>query len=190
MQRLSIVLGLVLVGCGHSSSGDDRPAPQPFADAGPCGATSAQQPIEGETHVPDCSMVSYVSNPPSSGNHYPDLAAYHPYSTPVPRGFWVHDLEHGGIVVTYQCGDGCDALAARIAAWVDTLPPDPSCGDARRVTVTPDPLLDVPVAASAWGWTLRATCFDEAEFTRFYSEHVGMAPEDVCGGGVEPPACP
>ena len=164
-----------------------------------CDLEMALQPIEGHQHVAVCSPVTYGSNPPSSGNHYPIWAAYKTYGAPIPRGFAVHDLEHGAIVVTYNCADGCAADVAAIAAWADALPDDHACVATpikRRLVIAPDPLLDVKFAAAAWGATLRAPCFDAAAFTDFYRSHIGQGPEIVCGDGVDlvamPPAagCP
>src|SRR4029434_4507222 len=54
-------------------------------------------------HVPLCSPVNYPTHPPTSGRHYRDWAQYKTYSIPVPHGFTVHNLEHGAIVISYNC---------------------------------------------------------------------------------------
>ena len=148
-------------------------------------------------HVPACTYVQYVSNPPSSGNHYGAPTQHKSYATPVPRGFWVHNLEHGGIVFSYNCPGGCAAELAAAQAVIDAAPVDPTCaaaGTLRRVLMTPDPHLDVRFAASAWGFTLRATCFDPQAFGAFLAAHYRMGPEDVCWDGPDqsqgqPPLC-
>jgi hypothetical protein len=104
------------------------------------------------------------------------------YEQPVARGNWVHSLEHGAIVVVYNCTD-CDEEIAAAAEWVDTLPEDPTCaqyGRIRRVVLTPDPLLDVRWAAASWGYTLRSDCFEPDVFTDFTVAHVRRGPEDLC----------
>jgi hypothetical protein len=167
------------------------------APMGPCAAVEQQHAIEGQAHVPDCSAMSYGTNPPSSGDHYGVWAAYKVYANPIPPGYWVHDLEHGGIVLTYNCQSGCDADVAAAESMLNALPPDPVClsvGAPRRIIMTPDPGLDVPFAASAWGFTLRANCFDPDVFRSFVDRHNGAGPESVCGGGVDlatgvPPGC-
>ena len=50
--------------------------------------------------------------------------------------------------------------------------------------MTPDPLLDVKWAASAWGWTLKADCFEPSVFGAFVTDHYAHAPEDACADGV------
>jgi hypothetical protein len=191
-------VGLALGSC--ASSGDLADAAylgvqgEASAPMGVCGAIEQEQQIEGWTHEPVCSYIEYFTNPPSSGNHYPIWAAYKTYTTPVPDGFYVHNLEHGAIVLTYNCalydGDGgaCDADIASAQAMLDGLPTDPDCVAQGspvplRTLMTPDPALDVPFAASSWGWTLRARCFDPVVFGAFAAAHADRGREDICADG-------
>lgn len=143
-----------------------------------------------QAHVALCSQVSYADNPPAGGSHYPVWAAFKSYTFPVPRGFWVHDLEHGAIVFSYNCcasSAGCAEEVARVQALIDSLPEDPSCSAPvrSRVVLTPDPLLDVRWGVSAWGFALRSSCVDEQLFRQFYQEHYAHGPEDLCVDGSD-----
>ncbi len=163
------------------------------APTGPCEAVEQEQGIEGYIHVPVCSYVTYGTKPPSSGNHYPIWAAYKTYAAPIPEGFFVHNLEHGAIVLTYNCAaagtpGSCASDVTAAQAMLDALPTDPECapqGSAvrRRSLMTPDPHLDVAFAASAWGWTLRAKCFDATAFEAFALRHYNQGREDICADG-------
>jgi hypothetical protein len=144
-----------------------------------------QHPIEGQQHVPDCSKLTFNTNPPSSGNHYSEWGAFGVYESPLPRGNWVHNLEHGSIVFTYRCPGGCSDDLAAAKAMLSDLPADPNCSAERRVLLIPDPKLNVRWAASAWGFTLKSNCFDEPAMRAFYSDHIGQGPEQVCGPGTE-----
>jgi hypothetical protein len=185
---LATLVAVALSACGSSGgSGGDGPASQP---SGSCNAVSQQHAIEGYMHVPVCSPVTYGTRPPSSGNHYPIWAAYQTYTNAVPEGFWVHNLEHGSIVFSYNCPSGCDSDIAAAQALLDGLPDDPMCdpsaGNPRvRTLMTPDPGLDVKFAASAWGWTLRADCFDSVAFGAFAKAHYGQGREAICGQGED-----
>src|SRR6516164_3543823 len=96
------------------------------APTGPCGAVVQQHAIEGATHADVCSYVDYHTLPPSSGNHYPYWAAYMTYDQPVPEGYWVHNLEHGSIVLSYNCGEaGCAEDIAAAQQMMDQFPYDP-----------------------------------------------------------------
>jgi hypothetical protein len=158
------------------------------APMGTCEAVEQQHSIEGQAHVPECSTIAYGTKPPSSGNHYDLWAAFKVYTNAIPPGYWVHNLEHGAVVLTYNCPDGCDADVAAAEAMLNALPPDRLCSATaapRRTIMTPDPALDVRFAASAWGYTLRAECFDTDVFRSFVERHYGAGPEGVCGGGVD-----
>jgi hypothetical protein len=152
----------------------------------PCAVTVFSPPILPSPHVPVGSTLEYNSNPPSSGPHFPIWAAFKKYDTPVPRGYWVHSMEHGAVVLAYRCGDGgCPDIALGLQAVADAVASDPFCpGDPRvRVIITPDPLLDVPVAAAAWGWTYRAECLDLPSLKAFAQEHYAQGPENTCADG-------
>jgi hypothetical protein len=169
------------------ASSADAAATGPF---GPCNAIIEPHPIEGFNHVPFCSHVTYATKPPSSGDHYPSWAAYQSYASAIPEGAWVHNLEHGSVVVSYNCPGGCAVDVTAAQTWIDGLPDDfvcnPSAGAARvRVLMTPDPHLDVKFAASAWGWTLRADCFDPAAWTTFYQDHFDHGREVICASGID-----
>jgi hypothetical protein len=161
-----------------------------FPDAA-CTVEIDTPPLMPAEHVPIGTDVQWDSNPPSSGPHFPIWAAYQAYSTPVPRGYYVHDQEHGGVVLLYRCDDagGCPDVAAALQAASDSIPDDPLCtsggeGVRVRTVITPDPLLDVPIAAAAWGWTYRAQCLDQASLNAFAQAHYGQGPEVLCNNGT------
>lgn len=90
----------------------------------------------------------------------------------------MHGLEHGAVVVVYNCPGGCADEVAAAQAWIDALPPElPPCTGQPRVILAPDPTLDVKWAAAAWGWTLRACAFDQAAFQQFFLAHYDAGPE-------------
>lgn len=154
-------------------------------DGAQCAAVIEQHPEEGYIHIPCTSATNYQTMPPSSGNHYGCWPQYRTFALPVPWGNLVHALEHGGVVIVYNCGDaGCPDEVARAQAFIDALPTDPDCAPDHRVILAPDPTLDVRWGATAWTWTLRADCFDPTAFGQFYADHYGHGREVVCGGGA------
>lgn len=155
---------------------------------GECKVVTQSFEVASASHVADCSVLAEGSVPPAGGDHYGSWAAFQSYDFPVPHGFLIHSMEHGAVVLYYNCADGCALEVAEVEAWVDSLPEDPLCvgtGALRRVALTPDPNLDVRWAMSAWGHTLRADCFDSARFRSFYDAHYGHGPEQLCNAGVE-----
>ena len=143
---------------------------------GGCEVEVALPPSEGASHVPTCTPVSYPSKPPASGPHYGTWPVFRVYDKPVPWGFLVHGLEHGAVVIAHNCPGDCSADWPRSARCTPRCRPRPAC-PLPPLIVTPDPTLDVPFAASAWGATLRARCFDRERFAAFVERRANRGPE-------------
>jgi len=171
----------------EDTSPEDTSPADTSPDAPACATTVVLTAPVSSPHIPTCSEVTYATNPPTSGPHYPIWTQWKTYTAPVPRGFYVHNLEHGGVVVAYRCPDGCTADVAAIEAMVTALPADPLCsfGISRRLVVTPDPLLATRFAVTAWGASLVADCFDAASFAAFIGDHYATGPENTCADGVD-----
>jgi hypothetical protein len=199
----STLLGLSAPGCGSSNNGSGAPATDaaivdersrldaPIHPDAACLVTIDEPPIVAALHVDVGTPVHYESNPPSSGPHYQYWAAFQAFSTAVDPRYWVHDLEHGAIVLLYKCdaADGCPAIVTALQRVADAIPDDPLCDKASgvrvRVVITPDPDLDVPIAAASWGWTYRAACLDAPTLTRFALEHYAQGGENLCVNGIQ-----
>jgi Protein of unknown function (DUF3105) len=174
-------------GSGGTLSTGGTPDYSASGASGTCDAVVQQHPLAEGIHVAGCSAIDYATNPPSSGEHYPIWADFGVYDFPLPRGYWVHNLEHGAVVVSYNCTTDCAADIAAAKAWLGKLTADIAC-PGPRILLVPDPKLDVAWAASSWGFTLRADCFDPDAFGDFYTKHEGqsLAPEaSLCGTGED-----
>lgn len=57
----------------------------------------------GRNHVTDIAGVDYNSNPPTSGPHFPVWAKPGVYDRLISDGYLIHSLEHGYIVISYDC---------------------------------------------------------------------------------------
>jgi hypothetical protein len=178
--------GDALAGTGGDLDGGPGDAVE--IEGGACTAVVEQHPNEGAFHVDCLPEPTYNTNPPSSGNHYPIWADFKTYATPVPWGHLVHALEHGAVIVVYNCPGGCPDEIAAAQAMLDAFPADPLCASppGHRLILAPDPHLDVRWAATAWTWTIRAPCFDPAAFGAFLHDHYGMGGEDLCNELHEP----
>jgi hypothetical protein len=128
---------------------------------------------EGGVHVEQDSEIEWTNNPPHSGDHYPTWATWGEHDTPVPRGNWVHNLEHGGIVLLHNCPEPCDAELEVLREVLGARPDS-------RVLMTPDPLLDGPrFAAVSWTWVHEFDSPDLDELLCFIDQHFDHAPESV-----------
>ncbi|HKY36395.1 MAG TPA: DUF3105 domain-containing protein [Polyangiaceae bacterium] len=189
LARLFAAGSLALLGSG---CGPDIEA-APGEPQGACNAVETTYKNGSRDHVELCSSVDYEMSPPVFGDHYPNWAAFMTYDYPVPLGYLVHSLEHGAVVVFYDCPEECLDEVAEVQAAIDSWPADPLCSlDIKhRVILVPSPGLGVRWAAAAWGYSIKADCFDAELFANFYARHVGNAPEDLCNQGdvIAPGAC-
>jgi hypothetical protein len=135
-------------------------------------------------HVPQGTQIQYNHNPPTSGCHY-SIASQAPvppgaYNKEIPAEFWVHNLEHGYIVVLYNCPQGCDSDFQKLVAWRKTLPPDPAGNGAipyAKVVILPWHTMPKKFAAVSWDYYSGWDSLDISQVQAFYDNHVGHSPE-------------
>jgi hypothetical protein len=167
------------------------PSPAPVASgATPAPAVTAPppgyvQPDMGHVHEANTGKpIDYLYCPPASGKHYPapggPIAAklYGPDERTTPGG-WIHNLEHGAIVVLYNCAlapDACtdtgqQAFTTMLAHW----PKSPICNipgiDPQKQTpvITRFEDMPYPYAAIVWDVVLPLQTLDEASIFAFYA---------------------
>lgn len=180
-MRSSALFLLAMTACSD-------PAEQPSTTMiGSCDGMLKVEANGAAAHVPMGSPIEWTNNPPTGGDHFPIWGAWDREYAELPRGNYVHNLEHGGIVLLYRCDAGCPDVVAQLLDSARRMPADSACASpvTRRVIVTSDPLLPdgVQVAAVSWNHVFTAGCYDSYVDT-FASEHYGQAPEDFCTGGA------
>lgn len=131
---------------------------------GPAGP-SERLPTLGATHIQQGQPYrSYNSNPPTSGPHWPSPAQWGVYSEPLPDEVLVHNLEHGGVWISYKDAKDAD-LAGKLS--------DIARRYDRKVIVAPRPANDAVIALAAWGRLLKLPAFDEAQIVAFIEAYRG-----------------
>ncbi len=138
-------------------------------------------PNEGAAHVPVGRQVEYAANPPASGAHWSQAGF-----APAPAGFyedavdeerWVHNLEHGYIVLLYDCGDACaPAFLDTLRSLFDDAPPSTVFGFAKLVIAPYDGLPGV-VTAIAWDVQMHLESLDAEPLLAFYGRYLDQGPE-------------
>jgi hypothetical protein len=220
LKRELFLLGLVFTACGSNDdatpdatlidAGGDRVSAHPdveLVDAAPpadaaadttvempdaaCNVVVQTPPLEQAMHVPEGTVITYSTNPPSSGSHYPIWANFREYANPVADGYLVHSMEHGAVVLFYDCDpNACVAppgVLDALRAVRNAVPTDPGCDPSIRVRIilAPRPANDVPIAAAAWGATYKADCVDAPSLSKFITDFYAKAPENFCSPGME-----
>lgn len=97
-------------------------------------------PVVGETtlptqrnlHIPldTVSSTEYNSTPPTTGPHYENTASWGVHTANVRYEYLIHNLEDAGVVIYYQCEDGCPEVVAELEAIID-----PFLANGRRVVL-------------------------------------------------------
>ena len=185
-RRASRLLAAVLItlslACGGGGGGNEAPTPPP--SSGPEGTVVAPVANEGWIHVAEGSSIVYRSNPPASGPHYPVWLRYEEFATALPRGYWVHNLEHGAVVFLYRP----DVPAATVDALRNVfrnLTPDRDCNH-RLAVMLPDPALPRPIAVVAADWLLLADGVHAPTINDFVAARRNRGPEKICDPGSRP----
>ena len=142
------------------------------------GQTVATLPAD---HVPEGTPVEYNSRPPTSGPHY---SAWHPsyglVSQTIDPRTWVHNLEHGAVVLLYNCPDACPDLVEQLRELHGSLPRGRNAKTGvPRMLVVPYADMDRKIAVTAWGYLLEMDEFDRDAITRFYDARIDRGPECV-----------
>lgn len=176
-------------GSADAAADPDADAAGPILrDGGDCNVRVASPALVDSPHVATGTAVAYASNPPSSGPHYPVWANFQEFSVVVPDGNLVHSMEHGGVLLFYNCDPAepaCQKVVADLRAVRAAIATDPTCdpGIRVRLILARRPESDTVVAAAAWGQTYRADCVDVPSLTQWVTEHYAKAPEDICAAG-------
>jgi hypothetical protein len=148
------------------------------------GGPTALLPDDGRDHVePGQAHKAYSSKPATSGPHWSSApVAGAPDGAPVRWGIYdhaladealVHNLEHGGIGLHYDCPEGCPEL-------VDQLKSIPPASYAQFI-VAPYPDMQHRIAITSWRHLLFLDEFDEARIREFVEAYQDRAPESVPG---------
>ena len=149
------------------------------------GTVGTPVPDEGQTHVDPSTIPTYKSYPPASGPHYSAQGiapvAWQTIGS-LQEGQYIHNLEHGGIVILYDCPSGtdCTTLKNSLEHYVNNLAPvEPQFNEIKVVLSPYSRGMQKKVALVAWDYIEFLDGYDQAEITRFYENHVNQAPEKI-----------
>jgi hypothetical protein len=144
-------------------------------------APAAQSPgkavevLPTREHVPDGTRVQYNTNPPTSGDHWQNPATWGIYpSRPPADERLVHNLEHGGVIISYNPAKVDAATVEKLKELTRSLQRSRPC-----IILTPRDSIqdDKPIALTAWGVLATLDSYDEAAIRAFWRDHVARGPE-------------
>lgn len=125
----------------------------------------------GAEHITDGSTehAPYNSNPPTSGPHWPQPAVWGIYKQKQPDERLIHNLEHGGIWISYKP----DVSAETITLLEDFAK------RYKKVIVEPREENTAPIALAAWTHMQTLDSYDERTIIKFIEAYYDQGPEKV-----------
>lgn len=197
MSWWKIGIGIVVLGAlGWFGWAVTRPIP------------GTEVPDLGREHVSPEKVTStqYNSNPPTSGPHLPAWIKPGVYDVPQSEGELIHSLEHGYVIISYNCGIHLSFVRRAYAHEEEGSPsgdftnPELATGSAItdsadcatlrqqlsdlanrnrlwKLIVVPRPQLDTTIALTAWNYIDKFDQFDAKRIERFIDFHRDHGPE-------------
>ncbi len=130
-------------------------------------------PIQSRNHIAvGAQHPAYNSDPPTSGWHYDTPADAGFYENPLPDEQLIHNLEHGHIVISYDCSrlgdcaqvkDALRSLVAKNNSW--------------KIVAAPRKNRDAAIALTAWGVLERLDGYDAESIDAFIRTYRDKGPE-------------
>ena len=178
------------------------PAPTPSPLPGASNRLGYVQPDMGNTHIPVGKSQKYTYCPPASGSHINTVGVgpispariFKPTDTVLPQQ-WIHNLEHGGLVILYKTdspGATVDGLA-QFQQFFDAFPASPICQvPPHKLSPVIAPFNDMPTPYTAvlWDRVLPMDTWDPNLVLKFFQTESERL--DANGDFVAPPEtqCP
>ncbi|KKU03075.1 MAG: hypothetical protein UX99_C0002G0095 [Candidatus Amesbacteria bacterium GW2011_GWB1_47_26] len=139
----------------------------------------------------------YNSNPPASGPHDADWIRPGVYGEAQDKYKLIHSLEHGYVVVHYNCAKALSAQPStlsvsahednEVATDSGTIKTDCALGqqladfakkmELKKLIVQPNPTIDKPIIMVAWDRILKMDTFDEKLAEKFVKAFRNKGPE-------------
>ena len=126
---------------------------------------------QGQEHIPEGgSHAPYNASPPTSGWHYDRWASWGIKTEPLPPELFIHNMEHGGVILHYNCPDGCPGEVEMMSDIVNRTD---------ETILMPNPDMESRFALTAWNWLLTMEEYDDQQARDFVRSHLNSpnAPE-------------
>jgi hypothetical protein len=122
----------------------------------------------GNSHLQaEPSSYLWNSRPPTSGPHAPSIASWGEHTESVPEWYQVHNLEDGGVIIHYNCPDGCPEMVDELRAIVNEK-------GSNQLMLHPYSHMDSTIALTAWTRLLQLDTVDRDRIIEFIDAYRGM----------------
>lgn len=177
-RSVALIAGAVVVALGVAWVTWNTIRPRPIASEpaqpgqpAPPSPRVVEVADQGRAHVrPGEPHPAYNSNPPASGWHYPSTSAWGFHTEVLPDELVIHNLEHGGIWITYKDATDTEVVDA-LVALAREFP--------RKVIITHRPANDSRIAVVAWDHVMKLDHFERPAIVDFINRFKNKGPEFV-----------
>ncbi len=112
----------------------------------------------------------YSTSPPTSGPHSPGVPEWGEQNE-IPEALQVHGLQHGGVLVQYNCPSACPELVAQLRSVTRDYD--------SKVILAPYSQMQSRIALTSWGQIDLLEEFDRDRIEEFVKKNRNNAPENV-----------
>lgn len=153
------IVAIVIIGAAAAfaatQSGDDRV--QSFGSEGNLHF--------GQNETP--SAYVWRTRPPTSGKHFGSIAQWGIHEETVPEAYQVHNLEDGGVIIHYNCPEGCPEIVAELTLIVSEM-------GTEQLILHPYTNMDSKIALTAWTKMLQLDEVDRDAIIDFIKKYRGI----------------
>ena len=127
-------------------------------------------------HIAEGQPIIYNSVPAVGGPHWPAPAPWGASDVAIPDERAVHNLEHGGIVMSYNAIAADDL--AKLKALLQTYPRD-RFNEVKLLIRPYEGVRAGTFVLAAWGWKQSFSAYDDAAVRAFLDAHLNRCCENV-----------
>jgi len=148
------------------------------------------KPNQGQEHIAKTvAHIAYNSRPPTSGPHWniegEAPVAWGIYETQIADEAQIHNLEHGGVIISYSCpggAQGCPELVTQLKDFYNRYTTNPAnripmFPSSTKLIVQPYDGLPNRIALTAWNRIDQFDNFDEDRIVKFIEAFRNKGPE-------------
>lgn len=172
---IALVAILVLPGLSNNNSASSGTGGIPI---GPDATAKVDTfPNQGQQHINVGQQHEpYNSDPPTSGPHYATPDLWGVYDKTQADETLVHNLEHGGIVIQYDCPTACGDVINQLSNYARRYPANVFTGILLAPRKLPN---DAKISLTAWQHRLLLKSLDTDKINSFIATYFNKAPESA-----------
>ncbi|MBW3569391.1 DUF3105 domain-containing protein [Candidatus Parcubacteria bacterium] len=154
-------LGFIIVS-NKDESGTERP--------GVAHEDKGKQHVQGIENIPNTG-----GEPPTSGDHAVRPLPWQAYEQEIPDGSVIHNMEHGGVYISYHPDLPADQVSKIKALFFQPFSKENFTPN--KAIMAPRPANESPIIMSSWTRSMKLDTFDEEKMVEYYLRNIGKSPE-------------